>query len=105
MRQAISISIPTVPNMGNWTSAQTSPMISSTNFERTRLTMKPVTTAEIENSRKKLDPTRPNCFGVKLSSVMIGTPASPMMALSAKLIIMKTNNRPMMAHAPFSGLD
>src|SRR5271167_3415701 len=78
-------------------------MTIKTHFDRTRLTTKPVTTAEIEKSRKKLDPTRPNCFGVKLSSVMIGTPANPMMALSAKLIIMKKNSRATIVQAPFSG--
>ena len=95
--------MPTVPSIGNWTSDQISPMTNNTHFDCTRLTMKPVTTAEIENSRKKLDPTRPNCFGVRLSSVMIGTPANPIMALSAKLIIMNRNSRATITHAPFSG--
>ena len=91
-----------MPSTGNWTSAQINPITNSTHFDRTRLTTKPVTTAEIEKSRKKLEPTIPNCFGVKLSSVMIGTPASPIMALSAKLISMKKNRRAMIFHAPFS---
>src|SRR5471030_2099792 len=55
--------------------------------------MKPVTTAEIENRKKKLEPTRPNWLGERPSSCMIGTPARPMTVLSTKLISMKVKRR------------
>jgi hypothetical protein len=51
--------------------------------------MKPVTTADTANSRKKLDPSKPNSRGLRCSSSMIGTAAIPITALSAKLINMK----------------
>src|SRR5216683_383023 len=55
--------------------------------------MKPVTIAEIEKRKKKLEPTRPNWLGVRPSSCMIGTPARPMTVLSTKLISMKAKRR------------
>ena len=63
--------------------------------------MKPVAIAESENRKKKLEFTRPNSLGVRFSSFMIGTPAKPMIALSAKLIIMKKNSRATIAQPPF----
>src|SRR3984893_14940670 len=55
--------------------------------------MKPVMTAEMDNRKKKLEPTRPNSLGVRPSSCMIGTPARPMTVLSTKLISMKVKRR------------
>jgi len=59
-----------------------------TNTQRvcTRLTRKPIATAESANSRKKLEPTGPNSRGLSFSSCMIGMAAIPITALQAKLI-------------------
>jgi len=51
---------PSVPRIGNWVSAQTSPIISNTKRIRTRLKMKPVTIVESENNSKNLEPTDAN---------------------------------------------
>ena len=66
-----------------------------------RLTMNPVTIAEIENRKKKLELTSPNSFGVSPTSFMIGTAARPMTALSTKLISMKKNSNQTMVQLPF----
>src|SRR5271155_3410145 len=63
--------------------------------------MKPVTIAETENNRKKLEPINPNWRGLSWSSCMIGTAAIPITALSAKLISMNRNNRATISQAPF----
>jgi len=68
-------------------------MVSNAQRVCTRLTMKPVTIAESENKRKKLEPTKPNWRGLSWSSCMIGTAAMPITALSAKLISINRNNR------------
>ena len=67
----------------------------------TRLTMKPVTIADTENSRKKLEPISPNWLGLSCSSCMIGTAAIPITALSAKLITMNRNSRATISQASF----
>src|SRR5262249_14894235 len=61
--------------------------------------MKPVTIAESENKKKKLEPTKPNWRGLSWSSCMIGTAAIPITALSAKLISMNRNSRATMSQA------
>jgi hypothetical protein len=91
MRAAMIVAKPTLPSIGNCVKAQTSPMTNSAQRVSTRLTIKPVTTAETANSRKKLEPSRPNSRGLRRSSSMIGTAAMPMTALSAKLITMNRN--------------
>jgi hypothetical protein len=63
------------------------------------LAINPPITAEIENRKKKLDPTSPNCRGVRPISFIIGTPASPAIALSLKFNIMNKNNRPTISQA------
>src|SRR4051812_36573388 len=93
MRQTSSVLKPTVPTIGNCASAQITASTSSTQRVATLLTMKPTTTAAVENSRKNDDPNRPNCSALKLSSVMIGTPASPTTILSAKFTSMNRNSR------------
>src|SRR6516162_5386599 len=99
MRQANSVVSETVPSIGNWVSAQISPITPSRICVGTRLAMKPTTTAEIEKKRKKALPTFPNCSLVNWRSRMIGTAERPMMALSAKLISMNRNSMPTTAHA------
>jgi hypothetical protein len=59
-RAAMSVAKPAFPSIGNWVKAQMSPMTSSAERVSTRLTIKPVTTAETANSRKKLEPSRPH---------------------------------------------
>src|SRR5262249_22421850 len=80
-------------------------MISNAQRVCTRLTMKPVTIAETENNRKKLDPIKPNWRGLSWSSFMIGTAAIPITALSAKLISMNRNNRATISQASFGVPD
>ena len=65
----------------------------------TRLAMKPKQIAEMENSRKKLLPTRPNCWGDNDKSCMIDTAVRPITALSAKLMTMNRNSRHTTIHA------
>ena len=96
---------PTVPSIGNWVSAQTRPMVSSAQRVCTRFTIKPVTIAESENKRKKLEPSKPNWRGLRLSSFMIGTAAMPITALSAKLISMNMNNRATISQASLGVSD
>src|SRR5215831_1833373 len=105
MRQATTVANPTVPSIGNWVSAQTRPMVSNAQRVCTRLTIKPVTIAESENRRKKLEPIKPNSRGLRLSSFIIGTAAMPITALSAKLISMNRNNRAMISQASLGVSD
>src|SRR5215831_3292126 len=105
MRQATTVANPTVPSIGNWVSAQTRPMVSNAQRVCTRLTIKPVTIAESENNRKKLEPIKPNWRGLRLRSFMIGTAAMPITALSAKLISMNVNNRATISQAPLDVSD
>ena len=63
--------------------------------------MKPTTIAEIENRKKKEEPSRPNSFGSSFSSVMMGTAARPTTILSAKFTSMNRNSRNVMVQAPF----
>src|SRR5215469_6265608 len=63
--------------------------------------MKPTTTAESENRKKKEEPKKPNCAGSSFSSVMIGTPARPTTILSAKFTTMNRNSRNVIFQAPF----
>ena len=51
---------PAEPSIGNWLNDHTSPIASNAQRVGTWLTIKPVTTADSENSRKKLDPKSPN---------------------------------------------
>jgi hypothetical protein len=62
--------------------------------------MKPTTIAEIENSRKKDEPSKPNCAGSRFRSLMIGTPARPTTILSAKFTTMNRNSRNVIFQAP-----
>ena len=94
MREAIRTERLTVPIIGSWASAQIRAEMASTHFVFTWLTRKPTRTAEIENKTKKVLPIPPNSVFVNLSSVMMGTAASPMTALSAKLMSMKQNIMP-----------
>jgi hypothetical protein len=87
-RQIRSVVKPTLPTMGNCTSAQMAAKTNSTQRVATRLAMKPTTMADNEKRKKNDDPSRPNCFGVSSSSAMIGTPARPTTILSAKLTSM-----------------
>ncbi len=64
IRQIISVVTLTVLSIGNCASAQISASTSSTQRVAMRLTRKPTAMAEIENSRKKDEPSRPNCSGV-----------------------------------------
>src|SRR3954471_6569967 len=106
MRQIMSVVKETVPTIGNCVSAQITASVSSTQRVGTLLTMKPTTMAEIENRKKKLEPSRPNCSGSSFSSVMIGTPARPTTILSAKFTTMNRNRRKVMVQAPLGvGLD
>ncbi len=99
-RQTMSVAKLTLPTIGNCASAQTAASASSTQRAWTRLTMKPTTMAEIENSRKKEDPSSPNCSGESFSSVMIGTPARPTTILSAKFTTISKNSRNVIFQAP-----
>jgi hypothetical protein len=101
MRQIRSVVKLTAPTIGNCARAQITASVRSTQRVDTLLTMKPTTTAAIENRKKKDDPSRPNCSGSSFSSVMIGTPASPTTILSAKFTSMKRNRRKVMVQAPF----
>src|ERR1700722_3558348 len=69
-----------------------------------RLTTKPVTTPDTAYRKKKLEPTRPNWLGVNSRSFMIGAAASPITALSAKLISINRNRRRTITQAYFDGL-
>src|SRR6202035_5746457 len=91
---------PTVPTIGNCATDQITASTSSTHRVAMELTMKPTTTAEIENRKKKYEPSRPNCSGSSFSSVMIGTPASPTTILSAKFTSVKRNNKNVIFQAP-----
>jgi len=84
----MSVVKPTAATIGNWTSAQIRASTSTTQRAGTRLTMKPTTTAEIENRKKNAEPRKPNSFGESCSSFMIGTPARPTTILSAKFTTM-----------------
>src|SRR3954454_9574786 len=101
MRQINNVVKLTVPTIGNCASAQTVASTSSTQRVGTRLTMKPTTTAAIENRKKNDEPSRPNCSGSSFNSVMIGTPARPTTILSAKFTSMNRNSRKVIFHAPF----
>jgi len=98
-RQAITVVKPIEPIIGSWVAAQTTAIASSSHRVCTRLATNPPITAEIENRKKKLDPTSPNCRGVRSNSFIIGTPASPTMGLSLKFNIMNRNNRPTISQA------
>src|ERR1700745_3857002 len=100
IRQTTSVASPTGKSIGNCTSDQerASPRISQR--ADTRFARNPTTTAEIENRKKKLDPSKPNSLGVRLRSLMIGAAASPTTVLSAKLMSMKKNKAVVMVHAP-----
>src|SRR5262249_2135321 len=99
-RQIKSVVKLTVPTIGNCASAQITASTSSTQRVATLLTMKPTTMAEMENSKKKDEPSKPNCSGSSFRSVMIGTPASPTTTLSAKFTSMNRNRRKVMVQAP-----
>src|SRR5215475_1786504 len=101
MRQINSVVKLTVPTIGNCDSDQMIAITSSTQRVGTRLTMKPTMMAEIENSRKKDEPSSPNCSASSLRSFMIGTPARPTTILSAKLTTMNRNRRKVIFQAPF----
>src|SRR5437763_10688908 len=101
MRQTRSVVKPTVPTIGNCARAHIAASASSTQRVSMRLTIKPTTMAEIENRKKNEEPSRPNCSGSSLSSVMIGTPARPTTILSAKFTSMNRNSRKVIFHAPF----
>src|SRR6516164_4690960 len=100
MRQTRSVVNPIVPTIGNCASAQIKASTRSTQRVGTRLTMKPTTMAEMENRKKKDEPSRPNCSGSSFSSFMIGTPARPTTILSAKLTSMNRNSRKVILQAP-----
>ena len=100
IRQITSVVKLTVPTIGNWATDQTTAITSSTQRVSTRLTMKPTTMAEVENSRKNEDPRNPNCSGLSFSSSMIGAPARPTTILSAKLTSMNRNRRNVIVQAP-----
>src|SRR5882724_9865854 len=99
-RQIRSVVKLTVPTIGNCASAQITASTNSTHRVAMRLTMKPTTIAEIENRKKKEEPSRPNCSGSSFRSVVIGTPARPTTILSAKFTSMKRNSREVIFQAP-----
>src|SRR5262249_40513123 len=99
IRQATRVANPAEPIIGNWVSAQRRPIASNTHRVGTRLTRNPVATDDTANSRKKLEPTKPNWRGPRRSSCIIGTAAIPITALSAKLITMKMNSSSTTSHA------
>src|SRR5262245_23640431 len=76
-------------------------MVSNAQRVCTRLTMKPVTIAETENNKKKLEPINPNWRELSWRSCMIGTAAIPITALSAKLISINRNSKVTISQAPF----
>src|SRR5215212_416440 len=100
MRQISSVVKLTVPTIGNCAIDQITAIASSTQRVATLLTMNPTTMAEIENSRKNEDPSRPNCSGESFSSSMIGAPARPTTILSAKFTSMNRNSRKVIFQAP-----
>src|ERR1700754_606581 len=100
MRQIKSVVKPTLPTIGNCASDQITAIASSTQRVATLLTMKPTMMAEIENSRKKEEPSWPNCSGSSFRSFMIGTPARPTTILSAKFTSMNRNKRKVIFQAP-----
>jgi len=104
MRQIKSVVKETVPTIGNCASAQITAITSRTQRVGTLLTTKPTTMAEIENRKKKEEPSRPNCSALSFMSVMIGTPARPTTILSAKFTTMKRNRRKVMVQAPLGVL-
>jgi hypothetical protein len=70
IRQAITVVNPTAPIIGSWVAAQTTAIASSSHRVCTRLAINPPIIAEIENRKKKLDPTSPNCRGVRSSPAL-----------------------------------
>src|ERR1041385_4315877 len=100
MRQIRRVVKLTVPTIGNCASDQITAIASSTQRVATVLTMKPTMMAEIEKSRKKEEPSSPNCAASSLRSVMIGTPARPTTILSAKFTSMNRNSRKVICQAP-----
>src|SRR4051812_44516729 len=100
MRQISSVVKLTSPTIGNCVTDQITAITSSTQRVGTLLTMKPTTMAEIENRKKKAEPSRPNCSASSFISVMIGTPARPTTILSAKFTSMNRNRRNVIFQAP-----
>ena len=82
-RRAMCVRNYKVTSMGNWVSAQMTPITASAHFVETQFTPMPIKTADTGKSAKKLDPATPHFSDDSAMFRIIGTAASPMTASSA----------------------
>ena len=107
MRQSTSTAIELEKKIGSCVADHTPAMIKSSHFTGKRPTTNmPTAMPDSENNRKKLLPIRPNSFGLKPSSFIIGTADRPNTSLSKKLSVWNRNSmmRTAIARPPISPL-
>nr|WP_241684191.1 hypothetical protein [Actinomadura sp. J1-007] len=92
-RHAMSTTRPTLPASGTRLRHHSSMSPATSQRARIRSLSPPTVIAPTANSQKKLLWTSPNSCSPRPRSRLISTPASPVTALSAKLISMKSRNR------------